>query len=67
VARTVDRFMNRVVEHCHSVVRVVEESETVRARRMDVKAEELLAIRGENTVVSAEGIVKVDGGQIHFG
>lgn len=66
-ARTMDRFVDQVVERCKTVVRVVEESETVRAKRVDVKAEELLAIRGENTVVTAEALVKMDGRQIHFG
>lgn len=66
-ARTMDRFVDHVMERCKTVVRVVEESETVRAKRVDVKAEELLAIRGENTVVTAESLVKMDGRQIHFG
>jgi hypothetical protein len=66
-ARTIDRFVDHVVERCRSATRVVEDSETVRAGRLDLKAERLFSVSGENAVVSAKEVVKVDGRQIHMG
>lgn len=66
-SKTLDRFVDHVIERCRTSVRVVDESDTVRAKRIDLKADELLAVRGENAVVTAEELVKVDGRQIHFG
>jgi hypothetical protein len=47
--------------------RFVEEADQVKAQRIDYAAEKSVCLRGENALVVAEELVKVDGGQIHLG
>lgn len=39
----------------------------IRAGTVDVRADDLASVRGENTIVSARELAKVDGKQIHIG
>ena len=47
--------------------RRIEESEHVRASRLDYVAKKNMSLRGENTLVTAEELVKLDGAQNHLG
>lgn len=67
VSSTVDVVAERMSQTFERCYRFVGESDTLRARRVDVQAEETLRIHGNNAVVTAEGLVKLDGGQIHMG
>jgi hypothetical protein len=49
------------------VFRFVEEIDQTRAGTVDLRAQNLMAIRGENAVISARVLAKVDGEQIHIG
>ena len=48
-------------------MRRVEETDHVRAGRIDYGAETVLRLRADNAVVHARSLVKVDGDQIHLG
>jgi hypothetical protein len=67
VAGTIDQAADRVVQRVKRAYRFVSEIEQVRAQRMDLAAEKTMSLHAENTVVTAEELVKVDGGQIHLG
>jgi hypothetical protein len=67
VSEEVDATLTRLVQRAKRVFRFVEEIDQTRAGTVDVRAENLVAVRGENTLVSARVLAKVDGEQIHLG
>lgn len=67
VARELDSRLERWSQRAKRVFRFVEELEQVRAGSLDMRAEGLAAVRGENTVVSARVLAKIDGEQVHIG
>jgi hypothetical protein len=67
VARTFDSVLDRLTQRARNVIRIVEESDHLRSARIDYVADKSVGIHGENTVVTAKDLVKVDGGQIHLG
>ncbi|WP_437878030.1 DUF3540 domain-containing protein [Sorangium sp. So ce513] len=66
-AAALDASVERVVERVKRVYRFVEELEQLRAERVDYVARKNMSLRGENTLVTAEELVKLDGAQIHLG
>jgi hypothetical protein len=67
VASEMDSLVTRVTQKAKRVFRIVEELDQTRAKAVDVRAETILALRGENAVVSARVLTKVDGEQVHIG
>ncbi|WP_437290373.1 DUF3540 domain-containing protein [Sorangium sp. So ce406] len=66
-AAAFDASVERVVERVKRAYRFVEEFEQLRAERVDYVAKKNMSLRGENTLVTAEELVKLDGAQIHLG
>ncbi|WP_437309836.1 DUF3540 domain-containing protein [Sorangium sp. So ce388] len=66
-AAAFDASVERVVQRAKRVYRFVEEIEQLRAERVDYVAKKNISLRGENTLVTAEELVKLDGAQIHLG
>lgn len=66
-AAALDTSVERVIERLRRVYRFVEEFEQLRAERVDYVAKKNMSLRGENTLVTAEELVKLDGAQIHLG
>jgi hypothetical protein len=67
LAREVDGVVDRLVQRARSVFRQVDELEQARVGSLDVRAEGLAAIRGENSVLSARIVAKIDAEQVHIG
>jgi hypothetical protein len=67
VAQEVDSVLTRLTQRAKRVFRFVEEIDQTRAGTVDMRAQNLIAIRGENAVISARVLAKVDGEQIHLG
>jgi hypothetical protein len=67
VAQEMDSVFTRLSQRAKRVFRFVEEIDQTRAGTIDLRAQNLVAIRGENTIVSARVLAKVDGEQIHLG
>lgn len=67
VAQEVDSVLTRLTQRAKRVFRFVEEIDQTRAGTVDIRAQSLLALRGENAVISARVLAKVDGEQIHLG
>lgn len=61
--QTLERFWHRVKRS----YRFVSEQDHVRAGHLDYAAKENAHLRGKNTLVTAEQLVKVDAGQVHLG
>jgi hypothetical protein len=66
-AQEVDSVLSRLSQRARRVFRFVEEIDQTRAGTIDMRAEELMGIRGENTVISARVLAKLDGEQVHIG
>lgn len=67
VAESIDQAADRLTQRLKRAYRFVSEIEQVRAQRIDVAAEKTMNLHAQNAVVTAEELVKVDGGQIHLG
>lgn len=67
VAHEVDTVLTRLTQRAKRVFRFVDEIDQTRAGTIDLRARNLVGIRGENAVISARVLAKVDGEQIHLG
>lgn len=67
VARAMERTVERVTERVKRAYRFVEEIDQLRAERIDYVAKKNMSLRGQNALVTAQDLVKVDGAQIHMG
>ena len=67
VAGSLDTVLDRLWQRVKRSYRYVEEVDHVRADQLDYAAKKNAHIRGRNTLVTAEELVKVDAEQIHLG
>jgi hypothetical protein len=67
VAERIETRADRFVQRAKQVFRFIEALEQVRAGVFDLRAESLAAIRGENTIVAARALAKLDGEQVKIG
>lgn len=63
----VEAVIERVFQRVKRSYRFVEETDHVRAGCIDVAAENTMSLHAENTMVTADGLVKVDAEQIQLG
>ncbi len=66
-ATSLDMVLDRFTQHVRQSLRRVDELEQLRARQIDHQAQDTLSLHGNNTMVTAGNLVKVDGKQIHVG
>ncbi|MBW2456842.1 MAG: DUF3540 domain-containing protein [Deltaproteobacteria bacterium] len=66
-AEEIDSRMTRLTQRAKRVFRFVEDLDQTRAGTVDMRAESLAALRGENTMVTARVLAKIDGQQVHIG
>ncbi|MBM4356846.1 MAG: DUF3540 domain-containing protein [Deltaproteobacteria bacterium] len=66
-ATSLDSVFDRWSQRVKRSYRTVEEADHLRAERIDYEAQRTVNLHGQNTVVTAQEIVKVDGGQILVG
>lgn len=66
-AHSLDSVMDRVSQKVKRSFRTVEELDQVKAAQVDYRATETMHLRGENTMIAADELVKVDAEQIHLG
>jgi hypothetical protein len=67
LAETVDTVAQRLRQKLQRCYRFVEGFEQLRAGTMDYKAKSFARVHAEDTLVTAERLVKLDGEQIHMG
>ena len=65
--KTVDSFCDRLSQTVKNCLRTVEETDQLRAGRLDYRTDNEMVLRAENVLASARNLVKVDGEQIHIG
>ena len=66
-AATVESFFERLTLHAKSSLRTVEQLDQVKARHIDYAASGDAHLRGENALVTAHDLVKINGEQVHVG
>lgn len=64
---TVDSVLERVSQRLKRSYRIVEECDHVRAEQIDYAAKKRLSLHGENALVTARHLAKIEGDQIHLG
>jgi hypothetical protein len=67
LAGSLDTILDRFSQRVKRSYRVVEESDHLRAERIDYVAKGTMSLHGANALITAEELVKVDGDQIHLG
>lgn len=67
VARTADAVLDRLFVRAERAFRQVEGLDQTRAGQIDIVAKDCALLRGEHTIVGADGMLKVDGEQVHIG
>ncbi len=67
VAKTYDLVADRIAERAERVYRFVSQLDQLRARHFDYRAEHCAQIKGENTVIVASQVARMDGEQVHIG
>ena len=67
VAQEVDTRFTRLCQRAKRVFRFIEELDQTRAGTVDMRAQSMIGIRGENAIIAARVVAKVDGEQIHIG
>ncbi|XXT23201.1 DUF3540 domain-containing protein [Sorangium sp. So ce429] len=67
VAETFDTIAGRIYQRAINFLRRTDELDRVEAKNIDRRAEQLLHDHGQNTVTTAEHLVKIDAGQVHVG
>lgn len=67
IAESIDQVADRLTQRLKRAYRFVAEMDQVRAARVDIAAEKTMNLHAQNAVMTAEELVKVDGGQIHLG
>ncbi|NYT86488.1 DUF3540 domain-containing protein [Pollutimonas harenae] len=59
--------MDRISQLAHQVFRLTEDTEQVRAGRIDYQAEHTVRLHAQHTLLTGTDLVKVDADQIHMG
>ncbi len=67
VAGAVDRTFGRLIERIQRAYRTVEETDHLRAESIDHRAQKTIKMHAENTLMTSEQLVKIDGSQVHIG
>jgi len=62
-----DAILERINHRVKRSYRVVEELDHLRSEEIDYRAEKNMSLRGQNALVTAKELVKIDGDQIHLG
>jgi hypothetical protein len=67
IGKTIDSVLDRVSHRVKNSLRWVEGTDQVRSGQLDYRADGMMRLHGENTVLTASKIVKADGKQVHIG
>lgn len=67
VGKVFETMADRVVQMARNVLRLVDDTERVRAGHFDQEVTHTLRMHGRDTMVTAKNVVKVDASQIHMG
>lgn len=67
IGRACEVVMDQISQLAHNVFRLTQDTEQVRAGRIDYQAEHTVRLHAQHTLVTGTDLVKVDADQIHMG
>lgn len=65
--KALESVVDRMVHMARTALRIVDETDQLRAGHVDHEARETVRVHGRHTVVTGQDLVKVDSAQIHMG
>lgn len=65
--KAIESVVDRMVQMARTALRIVDETDQLRAGHVDHEAKETVRVHGRHTVVTGQDLVKVDSAQIHMG
>jgi hypothetical protein len=67
VGEIFDTVAERITQKVKRSYRIVEEIDQVRSNQIDYRAEKNMSLKGQNALITADELVKIEGDQIHLG
>lgn len=65
--KALESVVDRMVHMARTALRIVDETDQVRAGHVDHEARDTVRVHGRHTVITGQDLVKVDSAQIHMG
>ena len=67
VGEALDTVVQRLTTHARDSLRTVEQTDQVRSGQIDYRADGNVHVQGQNTLINARELVKLNGDQVHIG
>jgi hypothetical protein len=67
VGQTFTSIADRITQYSHTYFRTTTGVDKTDAKQLEIRAEQLLRIKGDYTLIEGDSLVKAKGSQIHFG
>lgn len=67
VGKLFETVAGRMVQMARSALRLVDETDQVRAGHLDMRAQESVSVHGKHVLMTGKELMKVDAAQIHMG
>ena len=67
IGEAVESSLTRLYTRAKRSYKVIEDTEHVRARHVDVTAKEVVRFHADATVITSDTVTKIDGPQVHIG
>jgi Protein of unknown function (DUF3540) len=67
VGQTFTSIADRITQYSHTYFRTTTGVDKTDAKQLEIRAEQLLRIKGDYTLIEGDSLVKTKGSQIHFG
>jgi hypothetical protein len=67
VGQTFTSIADRITQYSHTYFRTTTGIDKTDAKQLEIRAEQLLRIKGDYTLIEGDSLVKAKGSQIHFG
>jgi hypothetical protein len=67
VGKVFETVAERMVQMARSALRLVDETDQIRAGHLDIRAQESMSMHGKHVIMTGKELMKVDAAQIHMG
>jgi hypothetical protein len=67
IGDSLETFIGRVAQRFKRSFRIIDEVDHVRSKTIDYRADANLSLHGQNTLIDADELVRLEGEQIHLG
>jgi hypothetical protein len=67
VGKVFETVAERMMQMARSALRLVDETDQIRAGHLDIRAQESMSMHGKHVILTGKELMKVDAAQIHMG